>query len=528
MHFVRPLFGTNPTGGERIRVHKLLDPRLALAVCQLEGRVPKSWGHVWLPVLVRTVEGKRLGSYSWLRERSTLGTVVSAFVEAGRLYDLAELAEVRYVESGGEKLCTPEMIASVKSSLFVITDNSPRATCSGSPILAIIDDALPYDDTCLYKDGVPAGRLISAWDQSQTEKPVRGAVPYGVEYERNQLVGCEPSNDAWSLCRYGSHGAQVVRASTAQLPAEGDWDLLFVRTTGETAAIVDALAYLHCKQRRLERPLVVNLSYGNHRGPHDGTSALEEALETFSGLGHLVVVSSGNVEPSLRHSHIRVEKGTDTRLPFSVTKQRQPNSNRSIVGIEVWGDRVPDGALTLESPDGHHYGPVAPKEARTWLSDSRNICLANCTSSPPNDAGEILAIADFDSDDPGVTGEWRLHFTGITAKWDGDAWISDNIGCNASLSARTQRSWSATSPATARAVVAVGAELQVSSEGDAFSKGLTRDGRRKPDLSVLGRVTASTSAAEVSGRIALLLARVPELTTRDAIRVLREEFPSCK
>ncbi len=55
------------------------------------------------------------------------------------------------------------------------------------------------------------------------------------------------------------------------------------------------VTYALRKARQLNMPLVINLSFGNSYGSHDGSSLLERFLDNASEIGRTVIcVGSGN------------------------------------------------------------------------------------------------------------------------------------------------------------------------------------------------------------------------------------------
>ena len=61
-----------------------------------------------------------------------------------------------------------------------------------------------------------------------------------------------------------------------------------------SADLVEGVQYIFKRADALGRPAVVNLSLGTLYGPHDGTEADEQAIDSLSGPGHIVVIAAGN------------------------------------------------------------------------------------------------------------------------------------------------------------------------------------------------------------------------------------------
>jgi len=109
------------------------------------------------------------------------------------------------------------------------------------------------------------------------------------EYTRTQIE--QFIRDRWCYGDTHGHGTHVSGIASYIAP---DADLIVVRTNLEDTDIIQGLQYLKNKKNSLGRPMVVNMSFGTHYGPHDGTSMLERAIADRSGSGFVVVASAGN------------------------------------------------------------------------------------------------------------------------------------------------------------------------------------------------------------------------------------------
>jgi Subtilisin-like serine proteases len=97
------------------------------------------------------------------------------------------------------------------------------------------------------------------------------------------------------------HGTHVAGIASYIAP---DADLIVVRTNFYDTDIIRGLEYLRNKKNYLGRPMVVNMSFGGHFGPHDGTSMLERAIANLSGNGFVVVAAAGNSGYIRMHARI--------------------------------------------------------------------------------------------------------------------------------------------------------------------------------------------------------------------------------
>ena len=112
-----------------------------------------------------------------------------------------------------------------------------------------------------------------------------------------------------------------------------------------TTEILRGVTYALRKARQLNMPLVINLSFGNSYGSHDGSSLLERFLDNASEIGKTVIcVGSGN-EGAAR-GHFAGNIARDSRVELAVG-----NYERSL-NIQLWKNYSDVFRIRLQSPGG--------------------------------------------------------------------------------------------------------------------------------------------------------------------------------
>jgi minor extracellular serine protease Vpr len=112
------------------------------------------------------------------------------------------------------------------------------------------------------------------------------------------------------------------------------------------------VTYALRKAGQLNMPLVINLSFGNSYGSHDGSSLLERFLDNASEIGKTVIcVGSGNEGAARGHFAGNITR--DSRVELAVG-----NYEKSL-NIQLWKNYSDVFRIRLQSPGGeeanHEY-----------------------------------------------------------------------------------------------------------------------------------------------------------------------------
>lgn len=116
-----------------------------------------------------------------------------------------------------------------------------------------------------------------------------------------------------------------------------------------TTEIMRAVTYSVNKAIELRMPLVINLSFGNTYGAHDGSSLLERFLDNAAEIGRTVIcVGSGNEGASDGHlsGSLLAGQGGEALVELSVSAYER-NLN-----VQLWKNYSDIYRITLRSPGG--------------------------------------------------------------------------------------------------------------------------------------------------------------------------------
>ena len=255
------------------------------------------------------------------------------------------------------------------------------------------------------------------------------------------------------LARRRSHGTHVLDVAAGDDPAANVTDRPIIAVdipddavgdpAGSTLTIHAFLGLLHIMREAQAIPLqpnetlpvVVNLSYGPHEGPHDGTGLLEQIMDFMvriyrtSSTPLKIVLAAGNYRQRRIHAQFNVLGGANTRMHWRL----QPCSLSASL-MEIWfAGAGAQATVTLTSPLGQIIS-VSPTNPVNRLTNAANeiLMLAQFLSSPSTGRScVVLSIARTDFDPAGSWGQaivpsgaWTVDVTNNgNGPFSFDAWI---------------------------------------------------------------------------------------------------------
>jgi hypothetical protein len=313
--------------------------------------------------------------------------------------------------------------------------------------------------TELCKPDGPGGR--KGIDTLLAESTFGNAVDEETFYRRAGLIDFAETGHktaAWSA----SHGTHVLDIAAGESPADDvgnrpivcvQLDPAIVEDTalgGLEDKLLNAIDYILARADDMADggdplPVVINFSFGNIAGPHDGTSSLERGIEERLA-DHpdrlRVVLPSGNSHLSRCHAEFAFTKKDEVvELPWRV----QPDDTTAS-SMEIWlpheGPDVPDAArmrLSVRAPDGTETALLGETHSTGVhiLNNGEVVCAAQYLFMPfPTERGLFAitlqpTVRLFPTETPALrdkiapSGVWtvRLHNVSLENADTVQAWI---------------------------------------------------------------------------------------------------------
>lgn len=223
--------------------------------------------------------------------------------------------------------------------------NLPHGYTGKNVVVGIIDIGFHYSHLNFYDSTGNTFRVKRVWDQNADS----GTPPSGYNYG-NELT----TESAIRAARY-SHNNQSHGSHVAGMAAGGgtndslmkkykgmapESDIVMVATTMYGTEIFDGLNYILEYAESVGKPCVVNMSLGNHVGPHDGSDYNEYATDyLFDSIykkGAALMVSAGNEGSTNLHNSKSFTANDTIFQTFAITKS---NGNNKLSGtVDIWGE----------------------------------------------------------------------------------------------------------------------------------------------------------------------------------------------
>lgn len=563
-----------------------LDPRLdCLLQLPRESRIPKTFWSLDVRtredeqsarVFVRLAQGSpttSITSLEGVRIRAGLGDLYTVEATPRGLHALRASPAVIYVEAA--RPLTPSEVTKGERPKVEIP-SGPLSQTGRGVIVGVIDWGCDFTHDDFRNEGGDT-RLLYLWDQSVEPKAGRRTpVGYniGVEFDSAAINEALKAPDPFAalglaapgLRAHGTHVLGIAAGNGRAAPLYGvrgmapEADIIFVQPDtsdtsitggfGDSVHLAEAVQYIFHKAATLKRPAVVNLSMGTNSGPHDGTTLVEQWIDTLLATpGRAIAMALGNEHHeryNRTHSEGTLAAGGEVTLFWRVlANDRSPNE------MEIWYSARDLFQVELELPDGTRLPTAAPGTSRLdhVAGTSVRVYQANTLHSPLNGDNQINLIVIAEKDAAINPGAWKIHLKALRSR-DGnfDAWIErDSMQGSARMSSFLGGSYvrrkTLGSIQSARLAITVSNYDAVTTTlADSTSFGPTRDGRRAPTVAAPGvdimsaksmwrndvqdpspyvaLTGTSMSAPYVAGLLACMLEKNPFLTAAQCRGIL--------
>ena len=468
-------------------------------------------------------EARKLGaSVEEMRNEYAILTVKESMIPV-----ISALPQIEYIEKP-KRLFFATGQAKAASCVNILQEAPPYLSGRGV-LIAVLDSGIDYfHEAFRREDGTT--RILELWDQTQnriyTEAEINRALESGSrEAARNIVPSVDVSGHGTAVAGIaagdsrggaagriadsggrlsGSAGSDASRSAAGSSATAGtvsgmyrgiayESGLLvvklgtarpdgFPRTTELMRAVNYAVSF--AADRFL--PLVINISFGNTYGSHDGTSLLETFLDDIGNYGRTtILVGSGNEGAASGHTSGSLQMGKTEAVEFTVS------SYESSFSIQLWKAYSDQFTVSLQAPSGEQFGPFSEELGPARFRYRKTQILLYYGKPGPYSTAQELYF-DFIPDEGNYVDEgiWAffLRPLSLVSGWY-DFWLPSAGVLNAATRfLRPTPDTTLTIPSTASKVITVGAYNSLyNSYADFSGRGFTRlTDQVKPDIAAPG------------------------------------------
>ena len=278
--------------------------------------------------------------------------IITAYVPINQIKNVLLIPGIQYAETA---IPVKQNLDQARNFTNVNQVNSgiqlPKGYTGKNVLIGIIDGGFDYGHPAFY-DSLGNYRVYSIWDQNDSAGVSPSNFNYGSEEKaKDDILLLETDNP------YDSHGTHV-----AGITSGANWSstqnykgiaynskLVLVSIKGgvNNVDISDGIKYISEKAQELKIPAVVNMSLGEHIGPHDGSSIFDKLcdilLEDGDNKYFSIVGAAGNEGDKNLHISKKFTE-TDTSV-FSLVRFRSSSCGAPCYGvngkgtIDIWGEK---------------------------------------------------------------------------------------------------------------------------------------------------------------------------------------------
>lgn len=343
-------------------------------------------------------------------------------------------------------------------------------------LIAIIDSGVNGTLSEFYRDN-GTSRIVAYLDMSQG-----GTVNESINVSNSDFSG------------HGTMVAQIAagngRSTDGYITgiAKGA-DLIVVRLSNEdqttlTGSVMRGIDFAVNKAKSLNRPLVINLSYGNNYSSHFGDDIFSTYLTDVMKSGpYVICCGMGNEAGNGVHYSGNVKENKD--VEFYVGEYETG------FYVKLWKEYADSYTVSLIAPDSSVFGPITYGRFAKFSYRNTYICAYAGTPTPYSVRQQIQF--DFAASGEGfvASGIWKLRLNVreiVLGRFD--VWLPEDTLLNAGTAFLLPDEYGTLTTPAAAGVISVGAYDEYKNSYASFSgRGMTEEYGQlqiKPDVSASG------------------------------------------
>ena len=349
---------------------------------------------------------------------------------------LTDIPQVTYVEK--PKAVYFALQEAKAASCLTSVQGGANGLSGAGVLFACVDSGVAYTHPD-FRNEDGSTRILYLWDQTiegnppagytrgteYTAEQINAALQAQTQTERREIVPSEDiSGHGTSVLGIGAGNGRGSGGRFRGVAYEADIIVVKLGTPGEgsfprTTELLEGVDYCIRKAVELGMPIAVNLSFGNNYGAHNGSSLLENYLDTVAGVGkNVICVGMGNEGTAGVHKALTLTQEEPVEAEFSIG-EFQGSTN-----LQLWKSYADQVRIFIENPAGTVIGPIEEILGTQRFSiQGTELLIYYGTPNPYNVLQEIY-IDFLASDQYLPSGIWKLRIEPIEIVWNlAELWL---------------------------------------------------------------------------------------------------------
>ncbi|MFA8299089.1 MAG: S8/S53 family peptidase, partial [Hyphomicrobiales bacterium] len=208
-------------------------------------------------------------------------------------------------------------------------------------IVGIIDSGIDIEHEDFRDPKDPSkSRILAIWDHygSQGKKPE--GFSYGREYTKEEIEASINGSSKLNFYDGYGHGTHVSGIAAGNLGVAPEADIIVVKVDfDKSTSSIDAAKYIFNIADKLNRPCVINASYGFHNTLHNGSDPTEIMLNELINEkpGRVFIASAGNDGDSFIHLELEAKPNIEQWSWFIPFPNFDSETNKSLNELDLYG-----------------------------------------------------------------------------------------------------------------------------------------------------------------------------------------------
>ena len=277
------------------------------------------------------------------------GTPATVHAAPAELAAMASQGEVRYIHLTEQPLLMLDKAREETGAQRVSQgEQLTKAYTGKGVIVGVVDAGFDYTHPAFRHPDDGSLRIVRVWEQGTASfEGCQAPAHYGYGVEMTRSADILRAQADADINSHGTHVAAIAAGSDSYM--EGAWqgtapgaDIVLVsldQSVTTQADITNAVKYIFDYATEVGKPCVVNLSLGNHDGPHDGTSFFDRMADGMQGPGRLIVGAAGNHQKDAFHLCRTFQSAGDAPLRTFLSFKSSPSRDSHGGMVQLWAEK---------------------------------------------------------------------------------------------------------------------------------------------------------------------------------------------